>query len=196
MKLEQLSTNKIRITLSVDELKDSNINIHSFMSNSKETQDLFFNILLIAQEEFNFSTKNYKISYETLYLNNNCFIINITRFKNSRSENKSHLNTEFITGPKFFIFKSIDDFLDFYIALTDNKINFLSIIECSLYFLNNKYYLKVNYKKIDSKYIILFNYLILEFAEVSSTLTSNEIIENSNCLSGNIFLKNKKGFSK
>ena len=43
MKFEKLSENKI--TLTSQDLKDKNIDFHSFMSNTLEKQDLFWDIL-------------------------------------------------------------------------------------------------------------------------------------------------------
>ncbi len=45
MKFEKLSENKIKITLTSQDLKDKNIDFHSFMSNTLEKQDLFWDIL-------------------------------------------------------------------------------------------------------------------------------------------------------
>lgn len=45
MKFEKISENKIKITLTSQDLKDKNIDFHSFMSNTLEKQDLFWDIL-------------------------------------------------------------------------------------------------------------------------------------------------------
>lgn len=45
MKFEKLGENKIRITLSIQDLEEKDINFHDFMSNSLETQDLFLDML-------------------------------------------------------------------------------------------------------------------------------------------------------
>ena len=52
LQIEKLNENKIRITLNLDDLKENNIDLHSFMASSIETQDLFYNINDI------FATKN------------------------------------------------------------------------------------------------------------------------------------------
>ena len=78
MKIEKLNTDKIRITLNFEDLKNNDIDIHTFMSNSTENQNLFLYILDLAEEQYGFSTDNYKVRIETMYLNNNSFILNIT----------------------------------------------------------------------------------------------------------------------
>lgn len=51
MKFEKLSENKIRITLTVNDLKEKDINFHDFMSNPLESQDIFLDILKEAKEK-------------------------------------------------------------------------------------------------------------------------------------------------
>ena len=41
MKIEKLNENKIRVTLNLDDLIERNIDYHSFMSNSIESQSIF-----------------------------------------------------------------------------------------------------------------------------------------------------------
>ena len=49
----------------IEDLKNNNIDFHSFMSNSKESQNLFLYILDLAEEQVGFITDNYKVSIET-----------------------------------------------------------------------------------------------------------------------------------
>lgn len=66
MQIEKLTENKIRIILNLDDLKENNIDLHSFMSSSIETQDLFFNMLDKAEKEIGFKTKDYKLMIEAI----------------------------------------------------------------------------------------------------------------------------------
>ena len=66
MQIEKLSENKIRITLNLEDLKEKNIDLHSFMSNSIESQDVFYDMLDKAEKEIGFETKNYKLMIEAL----------------------------------------------------------------------------------------------------------------------------------
>ena len=66
MKFEKLSENKIKITLTSQDLKDKNIDFHSFMSNPLEKQDLFLDILEEAEEEIGFEFKDYPVRIEAL----------------------------------------------------------------------------------------------------------------------------------
>ena len=66
MKFEKLTENKIRIILNLDDLSEKNIDYHAFMSNSIESQDLFFDMLEKAESEIGFVTKDYKLLIEAL----------------------------------------------------------------------------------------------------------------------------------
>ena len=61
MQIEKLNENKIRIILNLDDLKENNIDLHSFMASSIETQDLFYDMLDKAEKEVGFDTKDYKL---------------------------------------------------------------------------------------------------------------------------------------
>ena len=61
MRFEKLNEDKIRITLSHEDLVKKDIDFHDFMSNSIESQDLFFDMLEEAEKEIGFVTKDYLI---------------------------------------------------------------------------------------------------------------------------------------
>ncbi len=66
MQIEKISENKIRIILNMQDLQEKNIDLHSFMSNSVESQDLFRYILTKAEKEFGFQTSDYKLMIEAI----------------------------------------------------------------------------------------------------------------------------------
>ena len=66
MQIEKLTENKIRIILNLEDLKEKNIDLHSFMSNSIESQNLFYDVLNKAEEQIGFVTKNYKLMIEAI----------------------------------------------------------------------------------------------------------------------------------
>ena len=78
LQFERITENKIRIILNIQDLEEKNIDLHSFMSNSIESQDLFYEMLTKAEKEIGFKTKDYKLLIESLaipkrriYINNN-----------------------------------------------------------------------------------------------------------------------------
>lgn len=80
MKFEKLNEDKIRITLSSQDLVEKDIDFHSFMSNSIKSQDLFLDILEEAEKKVGFVTKDYKVRIEALAMNDGDFIFTVTRF--------------------------------------------------------------------------------------------------------------------
>ncbi len=68
MKIEKLNENKIRVFLSIDDLNERDIDYHSFMSNSIESQSIYLDMLNKAEEEVGFDTNNCKIMIEALAL--------------------------------------------------------------------------------------------------------------------------------
>jgi len=76
LQIEKITENKIRITLNIQDLQEKNIDLHTFMSNSIESQDLFYDMLDKAEKEVGFKTKDYKLMIEALAIPNREFRIN------------------------------------------------------------------------------------------------------------------------
>ena len=121
MKFEKLNEDKIRIILNVDDLKARNIDFHSFMSQSIETQELFLNMLDEAEQKCGFITRNHKLMIEALAINEGDFILTVTRIESPQDIEKIHKpNVKFkrktsdlnIT-PVIYSFNSFDDFTAF-----------------------------------------------------------------------------------
>ena len=79
MRFERITENKIRITFSIEDLESENIDFHSFMSNSIETQSVFLDMLSKAEREIGFITNNYKLMIEALATSSGHFIVTVTR---------------------------------------------------------------------------------------------------------------------
>lgn len=79
MRLEKLNENKLKIIFDAKELEENNISVHSFLSNSIESQKLFLAILEIANEDLGFDAQNSKLTYEAFSFNNMNFVIFITK---------------------------------------------------------------------------------------------------------------------
>ncbi len=80
MRIEKITENKIRITLNIQDLKEKNIDLHSFMSNSIESQDLFYDMLDKAEKEIGFETKDYKLMIEALAVPERKFYFNCNSY--------------------------------------------------------------------------------------------------------------------
>ena len=79
MKIEKLNENKVRITLNLEDLRDRNIDYQSFMARPIETQDIFFDMLDIAEQEVGFQINDSRFAIEVIALKDGRFIFTITK---------------------------------------------------------------------------------------------------------------------
>lgn len=173
MKFEKISENKIRITLTVNDLKDKDIDFHDFMSNPIETQDLFLDILEQAKEKVGFNTTDYRIKIEALAMIDGDFIVNITRI----SETEKAITTQkkklkvrrksasAKTEQAIYKFDSFDDYCYFIQYLSKNNLTNAHLIAKKIvaYIYQNEYYLIFNNINADYKNLLKFYSSITEF---------------------------------
>ena len=197
MKFEKLNENKIRIILNHQDLSEKNIDSHSFMSNSQESQNLFIAVLNEAEQKIGFITKDYKLRIETLALSDGNFILTITRFGNNvnidskaqRIKNIKIQRKQINTTSKQLIFKfnCFEDFCNFSKLISKTKYYNVLIKQTTLFSYKNTYYLCLyNINTSNSNLKNLYT-LITEFA----TYTNNSAIllsKLSEC--GTIIFKN------
>ena len=157
MRFEKLNENKIRITLNHDDLIEKDIDFHSFMSNSLESQELFFDMLEEAEKEIGFSTKDYLIKIEALAMVGGDFVLTITRSlpkkeksnflvgnKISKHPKNIHIKRKNISNDSFelvYLFNCFEDYCSF-IELYKNTFKAYNFAKkVLLYEYDNKYYL-------------------------------------------------------
>ena len=68
MKIEKLNENKIRVILNIDDLAERDIDYHSFMSNSIESQSIFLDMLQNALELIILLSQKILIKNKNLYI--------------------------------------------------------------------------------------------------------------------------------
>lgn len=161
MRIEKLNEDKIRIFFNIDDLIEKNIDLHTFMSDSMETQDLFLDMLDQAESELGFNTKNYKLIIEALASSDGNFIITVTRMSpNDASVGKKNKKTVKAKIKSFSpskvssinVFNTFDDFCAFcsninaFPTLSD-----LNLKTASLFNYHDKYYLILNHLKLDDE---------------------------------------------
>lgn len=204
MKIEKINENKIRIIFSSDELIENNINIHSFLSNSIETQKLFLAILDIAHEDFGFDITNSNLSCETISFSNKQFVIIVTKNnitsstetinynKNTISHNftkknlqKTKINNDFEQDIFLYSFQDINDVFSFSDYL-NNSLN-TNWITSFFYKYNSTYFIKLILNNLtfnDKKTVLSF---LLEYKNPIKLdyLTLIKLEEHSICLINN-----------
>lgn len=134
MQIKKINNDKLKVILSSNDLDEKNIGVDSFLANSLESQDLFFEILDLAEEQYDFNIENNKAVVEAINLDNNLFILTITKLK---SDFKNSYNTSL----KIFYFENMDDIFTIYNILNKNNSN---LENTYIYEFNNKYYLLLN----------------------------------------------------
>lgn len=199
MRFEKITENKIRITFNMDDLSEKDIDFHSFMANSDETQALFLDMLDKAEKEIGFVTKDYKLMIEALATSDGNFVLTVTRSlpetvksfpKKLRGKKK---NFNIFDKSAIYCFNNFDDLCNVCICFNDAFIKTInkSLSESRLYFYNNKYYLLLklcnNSEEIKNLYCII--------SEFGSYQKYSRIFENRLLEYGNVIIKDKV-FSK
>ena len=156
MQIEKLNDDKLKVVLNKNDLKENDIDLNTFMANSLDSQELFLDILDIAEEKFNFYVDDSKLLIESISLANDIFIFTITKVNENISTNTSINN--------IYCFNSFDHLADT-LKLINLSIN-------KIYTYNNRFYLILD-KDNDS------NYILNEFSDykISSDYLENIFIE-------------------
>ena len=58
VQIKKINNDKLKVILSSNDLDEKNIDVNSFLANSLESQDLFFEILDLAEEQYDFNIEN------------------------------------------------------------------------------------------------------------------------------------------
>lgn len=134
MKIKKINNDKLKIILSSTDLDEKNIDIDSFLANPIESQNLFFEILDLAEEKFNFNIENNRAIVETISLDdNNIFILTITKIKNDICT--------YSYKSKAYYFEDLSDLLKFYSVIKKED---LKLIQNNIYQFESKYYFLLN----------------------------------------------------
>lgn len=148
MQIKKINNDKLKVILNLNDLDEKNIDIDSFLANPIESQNLFFEILDLAEEKYDFDIDNNKAVIEAISLDNNIFILTITKLKNNSC-------TYSTNNSKVYYFENINDLLSLYSFIQEKNIK---LIEPYVYQFGDKYYLLLNE---DNKYL---ENILLEFS--------------------------------
>lgn len=153
MRFEKLNEDKIRITLSHEDLIKKDIDFHTFMSNSLESQDLFFDMLEEAEKEIGFVTKDYLIRIEALAMASGDFVLTVTRSlpetSKVNSRKKVHIKRKkenIDARDVIYCFSTFDDYCSFIEFFKKNDFKSTNLAESILlYEYKNNYYLVLSH---------------------------------------------------
>ncbi|MBQ3145264.1 MAG: adaptor protein MecA [Clostridia bacterium] len=192
MQIEKLNENKIRIILNLEDLKEKNIDLHSFMSSSIESQDLFYDMLDAAEREIGFKTKDYKLMIEALAIPEGKFVLTITRFLPEKEQIKKlkvkRKNVNLGNNLSIYMFNGFDDYLEFcnYIQKYLNNDTYAKLNKTSLYQYNSKYYLCVN---MDNISLDIFKCIHCSIVEFATHITNSDLFERKLIEYGKVIFK-------
>ena len=189
MRFEKLNDNKIRITLSHEDLINKNIDFHSFMSNSVESQKLFFDMLDEAEKQIGFITKDYLIRIEALAMAGGEFILTITRSLPDKSKKKIHIRRkkqDINAILAIYLFNNFEDFCSFveFYKLNFKATNFAKKV--LLYEYNKQFYLILNSINTDFDNLKKLFSCITEFA---SCVSNSDVFERKISENGILIMK-------
>lgn len=151
MQIKKINDDKLKIILSSSDLNEKNVDIDSFLANPIESQNLFFEILDLAEEKYNFDIEDNKAVIEAISLDNNIFILTITKLSSNLDVSS--------TQTKVYYLEDINDLLNLYSFLNKNNI---SIPKHEIYRFSNKYYIILNEENIN------FENVLLEFSHLQN----------------------------
>lgn len=159
MKVERINDNKIKITLSLEELEKRNISLKDLEKDSSKAKNLFLDLIEESNLDEDFIIDESQLFIEAFSDNNNSFIVTITKVDNMPEMLKyskmadtkpRRKNSKINLTPNNFSYK-----VDSNIYLFDSMEQILDICEKSksenLFFGRNALY------KLDNNYILIFN---------------------------------------
>lgn len=199
MRFEKITENKIRITFNLDDLSEKDIDFHSFMANSDETQALFLDMLDKAEKEIGFVTKDYKLMIEALATSDGNFVLTVTRslpeaIKHAPKKLKGKKkNINIFNQSAIYCFNDFDDLCNACNCLDNDFIKTInkSLSVSSLYLYNSKYYLLLKLCNDDNS----IKNLYCRLSEFGLYQKYSKIFENRLLEYGDIIIKNR-AFSK
>lgn len=195
MKIERISQNKVKIILTLDELKKRKISVRELEKDNALARDLFFDLIEETNLDEELQLDGSQLLIEASSDNKDLFIVTITivdvkpsTFKQFSGSDIKSPNTKsncYKVSSNIYEFNSMDNILEF---CEKSKEENLFFGRNSLYKENNRYYLvfsknAVKNKKFIKTFIFLSEYCTAyydyDMLEVSIKETSKLIIANS-----------------
>lgn len=111
MQIQKISNDKVKVIINSSDLLEKNIAVDSFLSNSEESQAFFFEILDFIEEKYSFDIESNKAIVETVSLDNNIFVLTITKLSSDSTANSCL---------PVFVFSSLENIFELYLSLKKN----------------------------------------------------------------------------
>ncbi len=185
MKIEKINENKIKITLSLNDLEERNIDLESLNINSPATQELFWDMMEQAEIELGFNASDSQLCIEAVPDSQDGFIITITKldedgdFESIHKYIKNRFRKSDLSVKKksrkvcstisVYSFKDFDD-----ICALSKTVNSIYSGESTLYRLKNVYYLILTKNVLNTTDVKKFDALLDEYGSKVSDVNFYE----------------------
>jgi adapter protein MecA 1/2 len=152
MKIERINDNEIKVTISINDLVERNIDLSSINYNSPQTQELFWEMMEQAEIEFGFSSSDSQLVIEAIPDSDEGFVVTISKIdeegdfesiqkyiKNKFKKNDLRVkkkNRKIYSTIMIYSFKDFED-----LCALSKKISSMYSGESSLFKLVDTYYL-------------------------------------------------------
>lgn len=192
MKIQLINKSKLKIIFDLNDLRENNISLHSFLSGSENSKNFFKALLEIAEEDFDIDFTHKDILYQIFCFKFSEFVITITIIdKASDSLNtytihenytdslptSDQFSFKFIgnellnyTNSIYYIFNTFESFLDF----SNYSKTFLKLfkIDSILYKYKNVFFLEIKSENLSIKDL---KKVISIFSEIKNALFFSEL---------------------
>ena len=198
MKVEKINNNKVKITLTFEELEKRDINVKDIEKNSEIAKNLFVELIEESNIDEEFEFEDSQLLIEASSDNNNLFVVTITKVDNipdlrkysllekkvKNSKKSKSIITNYKVDSFIYSFKSIDNIL----ALCENaKAEKLFFGKNSLYKYNDIYFIIFANSSIKNKKFLKTFVFLSEYCEnyYSYNMFSSAIQEKSKLIIAN-----------
>jgi adapter protein MecA 1/2 len=185
MKIERISDNIIKVTVSLNDLEDRNIDLSSLNYNSPAAQELFWDMMEQAEVQFGFSVSDSQLIIEPLPDSDDGFIITITKMdedgdfesiqkyiKNKYKKTDVRVKKKgrkVLSSVVIYYFNTFED-----LCALSKKMSTVYSGDCTLYKLKSKYYVVLTRSNFTTNDAKLFEILLSEYGNKVSNVTFYE----------------------
>ena len=184
MKVEKINDNRVKITLSFEELTTRNISIDDLEEDSDKARNLFLDLISESDLESSFIFEHSQLYIEASSDNNNSFVVTITKLEDFTDLSKYDvLDITTINKLKSNIIKNVysniyvfNNLNTLYLCCKAIKINNYFTGSSKLYINNNMYYLVFNNISVKNINFSKTHNVLCEYSSVESQSTLLETL--------------------
>jgi len=168
LKIEKINENKVKITLTIDELSQRDLTIKDIEQNSNMAQDLFMNLLEETELNEEFMMDDSQLFVEAASDNENLFVVTITKIDYipeiskyaPKKKRKTNSRIDYTVASSIYKFENLDKIFELCSKLAQERA-FMGTN--SLYKYENSYFISfsdasIKNKKFLKTYVILSEY--------------------------------------